>query len=640
MTDASPQPDRILVCPQCLTHYEAGSAIHCAEDGALLKRLVVEARPSLIGRTIDGRWVIDREIGAGGMGTVYRAKQLNIDRHVAIKTMRRGLDKGSEFLERFLREATLASQVTHPHLVSIHDFGQMRSGELFLVMEYLDGESLAERMQREPLTLDQALQIASQLCAALAAAHGVGIIHRDLKPENVFLLHMPGRDVFVKLLDFGIAKHMNSQAMTQTGQVFGTPDYMSPEQCRGQSNIDHRSDLYALGCILYEMASGITPFCAESMIHVLFRHITDPPPSLVALHQDASLKAVEGLLARLLQKNPSKRYVTALKARDAIEQVRQQLLEPCLLLPAWRSEQPQVESDASTKPLSAGAQEELEAMMVRALREPEPLDAVRPTDGLSEELSSPPEPAEETAELSPLSATRPRVELLLIPLIVLVAGVLVFAAVARDRFKEATPAPVTSPALAPDVRSIPSGGDSSRQALESSTIEIARLRLDRALPLASRFAREEALAQQTEEEEEEEISRARSLSAAARHKKNRDKSKASEARAERTPASAKARIESASARARSCLGFRLKKAPGLYEPWVGKDFVIAVSLTIDAAGAPRDLEVEARSPAPADSALIGCIERPFKRLTFAPTSEAAESRRVYKTELTFSVSQR
>lgn len=300
----------------------------------------------MIGVVLDGRWVIEEKVGEGGMGAVYRAQQLSVDRKVAIKTMHSKLaeGEGKNYLERFLREASLASKINHPHLVSIYDFGQTDDDILYLVMEYLDGLSLAKVIENTQVTISQALIIGIQLCQGLSMAHQSHIVHRDLKPENIYLLDMPSGDIFIKVLDFGIAKNLDSnQQMTQTGQVFGTPEYMSPEQCRGSSRIDARSDLYSLGCILYGLVCGEPPFRNESLLKVLFAHVSDEPPSLIPSHKlahdDADAhQALLALIFKLLEKRPRERPDDVFEVRQALEQIKGQLKHPNFQLPAWRKE--------------------------------------------------------------------------------------------------------------------------------------------------------------------------------------------------------------------------------------------------------------------------------------------------------------
>lgn len=345
----STDPDTIYVCPTCLKQYTEQLGF-CPDDGTELRRLKVEQEDTMPGRTIDGRWEIIKKIGAGGMGSVYLANQLNIERKVAIKTMHKGLDRGTEYIERFLREANVASQVSHPNMVSIYDFGQTDDGILFIAMEYLDGSSLADVLRHTRLTIEQTIAITQQLCGALSAAHGVGIIHRDLKPENIFLLDLPDGSIFAKILDFGIAKHMNSKSMTQTGQVFGTPEYMSPEQCKGSSSLDQRSDLYALGCILYEIMTGRTPFRSETLLQVLFKHVSDPVPPLQLIVPHGSLKGFEDVVMTLLSKSSKDRYATALQVQSAIEEMGVDKSAMTIKMPAWRANERALDEDDSPSP--------------------------------------------------------------------------------------------------------------------------------------------------------------------------------------------------------------------------------------------------------------------------------------------------
>lgn len=331
----------LYICTECLERYSEPME-QCPKDGGALRRFSLEREDPMIGNILDERWIIEDKIGEGGMGAVYRAQQVSVDRKVAIKTMHSKLaeGEGKNYLERFLSEANLASKINHPHLVSIHDFGQTPNGLLYIVMEYLDGLSLADVLRQTQLNLYQALTIAIQLCQALSAAHQSKVVHRDLKPENIFLLQMPDNDIFIKVLDFGIAKNLDTQErMTQTGQVFGTPEYMSPEQCRGSSKIDQRSDLYALGCILYELIGGHPPFQGESMLKVLFKHVSDDYPPLIA--KDELTHGHEDLIAlidELLQKKPKDRPTSANQVRKRLERLLQHPNTKHIVLPAWYSQ--------------------------------------------------------------------------------------------------------------------------------------------------------------------------------------------------------------------------------------------------------------------------------------------------------------
>lgn len=638
MDDASAHQDSILICPKCLTQYPPGTS-RCEQDGTELKLLVVDQEETLVGQTIDGRWVMERKIGVGGMGTVYLANQINIERRVAIKTMHRGLARGHEFLERFLREANVASQVSHPHLVSNHDFGQTSEGDLFIVMEYLDGENLGERMQRARLSLSQTIKIAAQLCAALAAAHGAGIVHRDLKPDNIFLLHMPGDDIFIKLLDFGIAKHMNSQAMTQTGQVFGTPDYMSPEQCRGKSNIDHRSDLYALGCILYELISGKTPFASESMIQVLFRHVSDPVPQLVSTVDDPSLAAVEQIITRLLQKKPRKRYATALEVREALDAALAQLDHPELLMPAWRTIEDEEQSKASTARLGDVTQEELEHMMLEELSDTSEAEEVDDVTAMAfvdtqDELPSvhsrhmtdviKVEPIKESAEeIAEQSAHSRSGWLIAIASgVLVVAGVIAYQLSRRDiepvqdvaDFGRAValisadmPADVSTMDLVSINERVASGSEPAPE-LVSSAISTAQLLLH-----SNAHRRAEAIAQK----EGKRLARKPTRPIKPDKPNNRDNALLTV----RTRTSMTRRIDRASSKALKCLDTQLLANPERYVGHVGDRFKIRVMIEITPTGEVKSVSTTQTSGKTVkDDSLMSCIKLPYSKLKFSAVS--------------------
>ena len=300
------------ICPTCQTEY-ADDVEFCSADGMKLRRVREVSEDPMIGRALDRRWIIESKLGEGGMGAVYAGRQKSVNRKVAIKTLRPQLADNDEFVDRFFREAKVATTINHPHCVTILDFGQDDDETLYLAMEYLEGEALADRMARGAMPLQDILRVGVQVTSALAAAHSHQIIHRDLKPDNIYLLDIPGGGVFAKVLDFGIAK-VNTEGATQytrTGQVFGTPDYMSPEQCSGYE-LDGRSDLYALGCILYEMVLGKTPFTTPSSnsMAILMAHIHEVPATPSA--QGVTLPAeVESIIMRLLHKDPNVRAESA-----------------------------------------------------------------------------------------------------------------------------------------------------------------------------------------------------------------------------------------------------------------------------------------------------------------------------------------
>lgn len=267
---------------------------------------------SFIGKQVAGNYEIMSFAGAGGMGTVFKARQLGLDRLVAFKLLNSELISDEEALQRFEREAKLISTLSQQHIAGFYAYGILDNSLPYIVMEWLDGVSLQVVLQSEAkLAVKRTISIAGQLADALSYSHSKGIIHRDLKPANIFLLNNPEPD-FVKILDFGLARLSvdaggENQKLTKTGTLLGTPQYMSPEHCRGR-NIDERSDIYSLSCIIYEMLCGHPPFLADNAIALVYRHLNDMPVPLSAVCAQVLPASLEPIINKCLEKDPDKRY--------------------------------------------------------------------------------------------------------------------------------------------------------------------------------------------------------------------------------------------------------------------------------------------------------------------------------------------
>lgn len=280
----------------------------------------------LTGQLLSGRYRVEECLGEGAMGAVYRAEHTLMKKTVAVKVLRPQVGERGDLVERFRREAQAAANIDHPNVCSASDFGQMQDGAFFLVIEYLEGDTLEDVVAREgPLPAGRALSIAAQICAALARAHELDVVHRDLKPENVMLVPRDEDDELVKILDFGVAKvrltdeHEESK-LTKAGTVWGTPCYMSPEQAAG-GDVDGRSDLYSLGVMLYEMLTGAPPFEDDNPARVMAMHLTEKPVPPSEAAPDAAIPPpVERLVMQLLEKDPAARPPSAAALRDRLDE--------------------------------------------------------------------------------------------------------------------------------------------------------------------------------------------------------------------------------------------------------------------------------------------------------------------------------
>ena len=301
----------------------------------------------MLGRSV-GNYQLTSKIGEGGMGTVYLARHVTLGRPAAVKVLLPELSVNPDIVTRFFNEARAATAIRSPGIIEVYDFGFLDERCAYIVMEYLEGESLGARIHRGRSTVMAALTIVRAIARALQAAHELGIVHRDLKPDNVFLVTDPDlpSGERVKLLDFGIAKlasSVNETNHTRTGTVIGTPTYMAPEQCRGAGTIDHRADLYALGCVAYEMLCGVPPFVAEGAGDLIARHLYFQPQPLRA-HRPDLRGEIEEFVLWLLQKDPGARPGTALDVIQAVDRLA--AAAPTVAL----SSEPRIASVTATRP--------------------------------------------------------------------------------------------------------------------------------------------------------------------------------------------------------------------------------------------------------------------------------------------------
>ena len=296
-------------CPKCGLDYSDSTTL-CPADGVALET----TDDPLIGQTLAGKYRIDARLSAGGMGNVYRGTHVLMDKTVAIKVLRPSLAADEKIVARFSREARAASRISHPNALSVTDFGEDENGIVFLVMEYLSGKTLKQIIREEgPLPLNRAVEIMRQVGDALQAAHAQNVVHRDLKSDNIMLQSTTSGD-HAKVLDFGIAKINEPEGefdagLTAPNLVMGTPQYMSPEQCSQESEIDSRSDIYSFGILLYEMLVGHVPFTGDSPTIIMMKHLQDPVPSVLDERKDIPA-SVGRVVARAMAKLPGNRYQT------------------------------------------------------------------------------------------------------------------------------------------------------------------------------------------------------------------------------------------------------------------------------------------------------------------------------------------
>ncbi len=313
-------------CPVCENDYPDEVTV-CPLDGATVRRPGTRSDP-FIGRVIHGRYRVERQLGEGGMGTVYLAEQLSIGRKVALKVLRGEFARDDSFVTRFRQEAQLVAALNdtrNPHVTLVHDFDQAEDGSLFIVMEYLEGRVLNQLIQREtPLGLPRAVRLAAQIAEGLEAAHRAGVIHRDIKPQNIMVLDANDD---IKLMDFGIARLRDSRhpGLTRVGTMMGTPEYMAPEQIEGQ-DVSERTDIYAFGIVFYEMLTGVVPFRANTPAAVLTRQLREEPAPPTRLRPNIPPE-IEALVLCALAKNPDHRQRDMGEIARALSHLSRRLTE-------------------------------------------------------------------------------------------------------------------------------------------------------------------------------------------------------------------------------------------------------------------------------------------------------------------------
>ena len=313
------QDHGVTTCPSCAHPLQPGSRI-CAVCGTSLY-LKAQRKDPLVGRIVAGRFMIEDLVGQGGMGKVYKARHLSLDRPVCLKLLKPALLEDPTLVGRFEREAKAASRLNHPNVIQVIDFGRTEDGGLFIAMEYVHGKDLRTILRDEwPLDESRLCNIIAQVLSALGEAHAHNVIHRDLKPENIMVEPRRGEPDFVKVLDFGIAKILDSDLplLTRADVVCGTPQYMAPEQATG-SSLDNRCDLYAVGVILYQLATGHLPFDGPNSMDVLNKHVNDKPIPPRDRQPNAPIsEAMEKLILRSLEKDPRDRPQTAEQFRQLV----------------------------------------------------------------------------------------------------------------------------------------------------------------------------------------------------------------------------------------------------------------------------------------------------------------------------------
>lgn len=353
------------MCWQCGRTFETTMEV-CPDDGAQLIETDVEDRDDpLVGTVFDDRFRIYRKLGEGGMGAVYSARRLDFETDVALKLLKVDFTNNEEIRKRFMYEARVISNLKHPHAIQVFDFGQTDEGHVYMVMELLEGESLADRLGYRFLSYREVFDIIPPICGVLGEAHTRDVVHRDLKPENIYLLDVDGNEEFPKLLDFGIAKHHRAETMTKSGTLWGTPAYMSPEQARG-SSVGAAADIYGIGIMLFELITGNLPFSASTQMGHAVKHLKAPvraPSTIPGL--ESLPDELDEYIVGMLAKDPDERPDSMDAVAESLDQIREEHFDEQLLdsvpakevdpirLQQWIDEAPDVSGELPAEDPSA-----------------------------------------------------------------------------------------------------------------------------------------------------------------------------------------------------------------------------------------------------------------------------------------------
>src|SRR5579883_2623061 len=320
MEETTPKRKLCIACKQEFS----GDEVTCPNDGTTLTPLTMETS---VGSTIGDKYEILAVIGGGAMGLVYKARHMLMKRIVAVKMLHPNMLPDAATVKRFQKEAEALSCLNHPNILTVFDFGVSTQGHPYLVTDYLEGQTIAELLeQNQHLDWPRTIKIFMQVCSALAYAHKNGVVHRDIKPSNIMLTEFEENEDFVKILDFGIAKVLNemsedSSQLTRTGEVFGSPLYMSPEQCRGKP-LDARSDIYSLGCVMYRTLTGQPAFFGQDLVECLYKHVNEEPVPMCEVIPEAGIPSeLDAVVLKCLAKDPANRYQSMPELKEALANV-------------------------------------------------------------------------------------------------------------------------------------------------------------------------------------------------------------------------------------------------------------------------------------------------------------------------------